>query len=269
MTDVDSDIDRGRSLNRFQQSLKRLDPPAWTRYSDHQHRPAFGERRLLPLVNPVQDLVLGLLLPPVAFKAVIGRWSASTLCSDGQFSNGDNTPTDSVISAFSMRSSLQGTEPIYHPPPMLPVMGRPPYGAGSGYSTTKRPYLGWRSQDSLINGAAVAEDGKSRYLTPAERLAWSCKQQQQRAASMAVGTSGGGGLGLNPRQARVLHQHQLVHDSIKSVSTAIMEFCQAEDVPQPPPLPAVPPAVRRRKEHRAQIVWLESSFVSSEAKSKL
>jgi len=153
---------------------------------------------------------------------------------------------------------------------MLPVMGRLPYGgAGGGYSTTtKRPYLGWRSQDSLINGGAVAEDGKSRYLTPAERLAWSCKQQQQRASSGL----GGGGLGLNPRQARVLHQHQLVHDSIKSVSTAIMEFCQAEDVPQPPPpmpLPAVPPAVRRRKEHRAQIVWLESSFVSSEAKSKL
>jgi len=302
---VDGDIDRGRSLNRFQQSLKRLDPPAWIRqqsplppvisieepkrtrprYSDHRrsysaHRgtavPSASASFWRTTTSSSREPSPGPGSRPATAagrfqSSHFGRWSASTLCSDGQFSNGDNTPTDSVISAFSMRSSLQGTEPIYHPPPMLPVMGRPPYGgAGGGYSTTttKRPYLGWRSQDSLINGGAVAEDGKSRYLTPAERLAWSCKQQQQRASSGL----GGGGLGLNPRQARVLHQHQLVHDSIKSVSTAIMEFCQAEDVPQPPPpmpLPAVPPAVRRRKEHRAQIVWLESSFVSSEAKSKL
>jgi hypothetical protein len=77
--------------------------------------------------------------------------------------------------------------------------------------------------------------------------------------------SDGGGLHPHPhpRHARLLQQHNmLVHDSIKSVSTAIMEFCQAEDVPQPPPpQPPVGP-VRRRKEQRTQIVWLESSFIS-------
>ena len=144
-------------------------------------------------------------------------------------------------------------------------------GILAGIGNKHSDILGWRSQDSLINGAGGSVS-ESRYLTPAERLAWSCKQQQQRASSAGGfgGGSGPGGGGSLHRHNRAMQQHQMVHDSIKSVSTAIMEFCQAEDVPQPPPpLPAAPSIPRRRKEHRAQIVWLESSFISSEAKSKL
>lgn len=292
----DTEANRGRSLDKFQQSLKRLDPPAYIRqqsplpplsteepkrtrprYSDHR-RSYSAHRGTVPstsasfwrttTISSSREPSPG---PGSRPATAAGRFqsshftraSSSTLYSDGQFSNGDNTPTDSVISAFSMRSSFQGTEPIYHPPTLLPVLGRPP---ANHYA--KRPYLGWRSQDSLINGASASE---SRYLTPAERLAWSCKQEQQRASSSAGG-SVGGGAGSNGLQQRhrAMQQHQMVHDSIKSVSTAIMEFCQAEDVPQPPPpVPAAPPIARRRKEHRAQIVWLESSFISSEAKSKL
>ena len=302
MTEESDTEDRGRSLNKFQQSLKRLDPPAWIRqqsplpplvteepkrtrprYSDHR-RSYSAQRGAVPsasasfwrtTTSSSREPSPGPGSRPATAagrfqSSHFSRWSASTLCSDGQFSNGDNTPTDSVISAFSMRSSFQGTEPIYHPPSLLPVPGRPPNNSYSNH--IKRPYLGWRSQDSLINGAGGSVS-ESRYLTPAERLAWSCKQQQQRASSaggFGGGGSGPGGGGSLHRHNRAMQQHQMVHDSIKSVSTAIMEFCQAEDVPQPPPpLPAAPSIPRRRKEHRAQIVWLESSFISSEAKSKL
>ena len=67
------------------------------------------------------------------------RYSSSTLCSDGNFSNGNNTPTDSVdTSAFSMRSSIHGvhTEPLY-PPPMYPA---PVYQKPLPHN--RRPYLG-------------------------------------------------------------------------------------------------------------------------------
>ena len=297
----ENDTNRSRSLNRFQESLKQLDPPAWIRqqsplppvsvqepktrtrprYSDHR-RSYSAQRGTMPSASAsfwrttTTSSSRGPSPGPGSRPATaagrfqssqFGRWSASTLCSDGQLSNGDNTPTDSVCSAFSTRSSFQTTEPIYHPPTLLPVLGGRHTGSGVGthlHTPVKRPYLGWRSQDSLINGTT----SESRYLTPAERLAWSCKHQQKRDAMLANGAkhgSDGGGLHPHPhpRHARLLQQHNmLVHDSIKSVSTAIMEFCQAEDVPQPPPpQPPVGP-VRRRKEQRAQIVWLESSFIS-------
>ena len=282
MSSQDNGHGRGRSLDRFEQSCKRLDPPAWIRqqsplpplnkeagskssrprYSDHRRsysaqRPSASTSFWRPPPTSRDPSPLPGSRPATAAGRFHGgqfsRWSASTLCSDGgQFSNGDNTPTDSVISAFSMRSSLHAgpcTEPIYHPPNNL-LRVKPHH----------KPYLGWRSQDSLVND----HDTSARLLTPAERLAQSYKKRGSTQAT----------------QKRRCHldnasSQQLVHDSIKSISTAIMEFCQAEDVPQQ--RPDTSNHGQRQKRQKGRIIWLESSFVSSancqanidETKSKL
>lgn len=262
---------RGHSLDRFQQSKKRLDPPLWIRHqtplpplSIHREasRPRYSEHRRSysahrnttatsastsfwrhgssrePSPGPGSR-------PATAAgrfqSSSFSRWSASTLCSDGgQFSNGDNTPTDSVYSAFSMRSSIVNAEPPCYRPPQ--------YRAPS--SQQRRPYMGWRSQDSLV---ATEE---TRFLTPAERLAHSYKKDVRQPSSKNNG--------------RVVpafpQQHQLVHDSIKSISTAIMEFCQAEDVPSLPTGPCIRSSATAAAVgggRRNRIVWLESSFVTS------
>lgn len=269
---------RGRSLDRFEQSLKRLDPPQWIRtttplppltisrnnysrprYNDHR-RSYSAQRCTVQQPNYWRGQSREPSPGPGSRPATAAgrfqssgysRWSASTLNSDGGISNGENTPTDSVISAFSMRSSLHGhaTEPIYHPPQHL-------FKPSASQLNVKRPYLGWRSQDSLIN-----QDKNSSLLTPAQRLASSYRHPPQP-------------LKQPQRTTNSRMQHQMVHDSIKSISTAIMEFCQAEDVPPAPPPTQTTPINPRppRGQKNAQIVWLESSFVSStnsESKSKL
>lgn len=196
-------------------------------------------------------------------------------------SNGINTPTDSVTSAFS--NSFHGganTEPLYHPPPYPAPVYNP-----KSFSQTRRPYLGWRSQDSLHSEDPHQRTSRttSKYLTPAERLAYS-----YRHGGRSTSASAGNRYNVVP-----LHQRhhtglskgyvsdQYVHDSIKSVSSAIMEFCKAPDVPDNIRTPSRSRMRSggsssggngsRNKEHRSQIVWLESSFVSAnpETKSKL
>ena len=58
-------------------------------------------------------------------------------------------------------------------------------------------------------------------------------------------------------------QHEL-HESIKSVSSAIMEFCKADDVPLPPPDNKTKQRhIRTKDQHqKSRVVWMESSFVS-------
>ena len=144
--------------------------------------------------------------------------------------------------------------------------------------------LGWRSQDSLINNEDPQRFGSSsKYLTPNERLAYSYRHGGRSASSHSgiIGTNTGNNrYGLVHQQRAALNRNyaseQLVHDSIKSVSSAIMEFCTAPDVPD---VIRTPPTRHRmrsggtgaKEPHRAQIVWLESSFVSAipETKSKL
>lgn len=271
-----SEHSRGHSLDRFEQSKKRLDPPLWIRhqtplpplnirrdetkgrprYSDHRRSYSAQRNTTAPSASASFRRHVSSREPspgPGSRPATaagrfqsssFSRWSASTLCSDGgQFSNGDNTPTDSVYSAFSMRSSIVNAEPPCYRPPQ--------YRAPS--SQARRPYLGWRSQDSLV----TPED--SRFLTPAERLARSYKKDVRQPPASAKN---------NGRVVAAFPQHhQLVHDSIKSISTAIMEFCQAEDVPSlPPAAPCIRSAVgggHGGGRPRNRIVWLESSFVSS------
>jgi hypothetical protein len=290
---------RGRSLDRFEESLKRLDPPPWMkareestesslrssqttittpndlsfrlstssrpRYSDH--RRSYSAQRsgttsasssLWRTENAGTPSSRGPSPAPGSRPATAGgrfqsssysRWSASTLCSDSNCgSTGNNTPTESIISAFSMRSNGTNTEPVYHPPPTASHNFR-------ALNHMQRPYLGWRSQESLVD-----DDLTSKYSTPAERLASSYRRGQIQQAR-------------KQRESAVRNHHSLprnciaeqlyVHESIKSVSSAIMEFCQAQDVPAPPP-----PQRRRSGRskdgiNRPKIVWLESSFVSS------
>ena len=273
---------RGRSLERFEESKKRLEPPAWmnqpldhlnyknqsaapTRIRYSEHRRSYSAQRSNTASSGLwrnSTSSRGPSPAPGSRPATAGgrfhashqfsRWSASTLCSDG--SNGDNTPTDSVISAFSMRSSALGTptQPLYPPPP-LP---RP------SSNHVRRPYLGWRSQDSLNEHNDYYRNKSSvHFMSPAERLASTYRKSNISA------------LGLHPEAKRCHLQRggeggrasceqKFLHDSIKSVSTAIMEFCSAEDVPQPPPPQLSSTNFAPRK---SRIVWLESSFVSAAA----
>ena len=294
---------RGRSLERFEESKKRLETPAWMTnltaldYKKQSSRPRYSDHRRSYSAQRSNTASSGLWLrhtnssrgpspaPPGSRPATAGgrfggnnhhsSWrSASTLCSDTG-SNGDNTPTDSVISAFSMRSSVLGTEPLY-PPPALPR----PSTAYQYPHHHRRPYLGWRSQDSLNDrGADRGFQNSSKFLSPAERLAQSYRQTSSTPAAAASTTFAGQNSVRCQEKNRASFEQKFLHDSIKSVSTAIMEFCNAEDVPQAPPThyPArvIKPTSRMGKEpHRTKIIWLESSFVSSstangETKSKL
>ena len=308
----------GRSLDRFEQSLKRLNPPAWIRqqsplppYAGRQEpgqsstsrtRPRYSDHRRsysaqrngegthpsasnssfwrTTATNSSREPSPGPGSRPATAggrfqSSTFSRWSASTLCSDGQLSNGDNTPTDSVISAFSMRSSVLGAEPPSYPAPILTP--RPPSSA-MHHLLPKRPYLGWRSTDSLnAKGDSDDRTSTSAFMTPAERLALSYRRAVASPLPFSSSSRNGHALREGQRPASRLAkavESNFVHDSIKSVSTAIMEFCQAEEVPPPPPAstrhakaagnaPLEPEMRPRRKEPRMQIIWLESSFVSS------
>ena len=307
---------RGRSLERFEESKKRLEPPAWMtnqplknavdyktstpsriRYSEH--RRSYSAQRSntassglwLRNSNSRGPSPLPGSRPATAggrFHEVsssshqsFSRWSASTLCSESGSNAGDNTPTDSVISAFSMRSSVQGmTEPLYPPPP-LPR----PYTAAYHYPHhQRRPYLGWRSQDSLNEKDHRGRgQNSSTFLSPAERLAYTYRQTSSLLPGQPQQPQQHDLLRCQQGNSRASFEQKFLHDSIKSVSTAIMEFCNAEDVPQPPPTVTSNHAKTRNNpraseakepHHRTKIIWLESSFVSSsaangETKSKL
>ena len=134
-----------------------------------------------------------------------------------------------------------------------------------------KPYIGWRSQDNLVSG---------RMTTPTERMAYSL-----RRGNLAGGSSTGSVRSWTQpsstssffhqqhsrftpsqqRSDRLAGEQQLVHDSIRSVSSAIMEFCNAPDVPLPPPDVDTLKRRHRSKERqqRSRVVWLESSFVSA------
>ena len=133
-----------------------------------------------------------------------------------------------------------------------------------------KPYIGWRSQDNLVSG---------RMTTPTERMAYSLRRgnigggassssvrswNQSSSTPTFFQQQSGFGHG-RPRDERQSAEHQLVHDSIRSVSSAIMEFCKAPDVPLPPPDEDTLKRRHRSRERqqRSRVVWLESSFVSA------
>ncbi len=367
---------RGRSLERFEESLRRLDPPKWMsrnsaatastvttdseasdlstssrytitptneqlhlsfstgagsgaarsssssrpRYADHRRsysaqRGATAASSSLWRTDPVPPRTPSSRgpspAPPGSRPATAGgrfhsssfsRWSASTLCSDsagGYTSTGENTPTESVVSAFSMRSGCgaNADPPMYQPPRLLvnsyhqQTQQHPHYYHGAAFQNRplghhQRPYLGWRSQEGGLN-----DDPRSlKYVNPAERLAYSYRRASRSRSGGDVHSTpfyppdpltscqtlprgGGGNSHLNNNNCQIAEK--FLHDSIRSVSSAIMEFCQAEDVPPPPPPSR---AVQRPRTHktastggghqRAKIVWLESSFVSTASPNK-
>ena len=194
-------------------------------------------------------------------SAAVGRWSTSTLC-DSAYS-GNNTPTDSVISNVSNRSFLHS----------------------SNNTMRQKVYLGWRSQDNLL-------DAKSSTFSndPTQRLAYTYKQgvlsgrasvsgafsDRSRLSSDDFGgtrsQSYSRSLPRNCFGSQLQHlpnpqqqdQQTDLHESIKSVSSAIMEFCKADDVPLPPPDDQTRLRhIRTKDQHqKSRVVWMESSFVS-------
>ena len=260
---------RGRSLERFEASLKRLDPPAWMRQPRTQSESTDNSisQNTVTLTNddlptrprwPPRSTVRTTITTTSASNSYwrtpssrgpspgpgsrpataggrfqsssLSRYSSSTLCSDGNISNGNNTPTDSVTSAFSMRSGGVQTEPIYHPPNYPPPIHR-----SKPLPHMQRPYLGWRSQDSLLNnsGGGNAEQDNfyrssraPKYLTPAERLAHTYHHRSRSSSSNRYGgVSQQYHHHQRPGISKNYASDQIVHDSIKSVSSAIMEFC--------------------------------------------
>ena len=200
-------------------------------------------------------------------SAAVGRWSTSTLC-DSAYS-GNNTPTDSVISDYKSNFS---TRSFLH--------------SSSNTNMRQKLYLGWRSQDNLL-------DSKLSTLSndPTQRLAYTYKQGVLSGRASVSGTVSDRGRGLSsddfvgarsqsysrslPRNCFGSHLHQLtsnqpheqqheLHESIKSVSSAIMEFCKADDVPLPPPDNKTKQRhIRTKDQHqKSRVVWMESSFVS-------
>ena len=161
----------------------------------------------------------------------------------------------------------------------------------------QKPYLGWRSQDNLL-------DSKLSNLSndPAQRLAYTYKHGVLSGRASVAGTVGHFGVGGSrlardggsfgyidgtarsqsysrslPRNCYGSHltealphsslqqdQQNELHESIKSVSSAIMEFCKADDVPLPPPDERTKRRqIRTSNQHKStKVVWMESSFVS-------
>ena len=200
-------------------------------------------------------------------SAAVGRWSTSTLC-DSAYS-GNNTPTDSVISECKSNVS---TRSFLH--------------SSSNSNMRQKLYLGWRSQDNLL-------DSKLSTLSndPSQRLAYTYKQGILSGRASVSGAVSDRGRGLSsddfggarsqsysrslPRNCFGSHLNHLpsnqpqeqqneLHESIKSVSSAIMEFCKADDVPLPPPDDNTKRRhIRTKDQHqKSRVVWMESSFVS-------
>ena len=203
-------------------------------------------------------------------SAAVGRWSTSTLC-DSAYS-GNNTPTDSVISECKSTISTRG---FLH--------------SSNSNPSRQKLYLGWRSQDNLL-------DSKLSTLSndPSQRLAYTYKQGILSGRASVAGafpdrgrqsvSDFGGSRSQSytrslPRNCFGSNQNHLtnhlqpldqpndLHESIKSVSSAIMEFCKADDVPLPPPdEKARQRHIRTKDQHqKSRVVWMESSFVSGKA----
>ena len=203
---------------------------------------------------------------------VVGRWSTSTLC-DSAYS-GNNTPTDSVISECKSHVSTRS------------------YLHSSNNTMRQKSYLGWRSQDNLLDSKTSAFSND-----PTQRLAYTYKQGilSGRASVTGVSTDRSrlstqdfGGIRsqsysrslprncfgsqlshLKPNQLNPQDSQTDLHESIKSVSSAIMEFCKADDVPLPPPDEKIRQMRTRTKDQhqKSRVVWMESSFVSAKKDS--
>jgi len=120
---------------------------------------------------------------------------------------------------------------------------------------TKKPYLGWRSEENLNDGIRNLSN------TPNQRLANSLRTSK-------LSGSLGSGLAVSPWRKETYKEDWYIKDSIKSVSSAIAEFCKAGDV-SVSCLEEVPKVKHKNRsrcrdkwKEKPRVVWLESSFVS-------
>jgi len=122
----------------------------------------------------------------------------------------------------------------------------------SSTSALRKPYLGWRSQENI-------SDCHSN--TPSQRLAYSLRKSKQSGSLNSV---------LVEDSFCQTPSDWYIQDSIKSVSCAITEFCNAGDVPSAHTSQDDLLAKKQRnrgkcrdhKDLKPKVVWLESSFVS-------
>ena len=137
----------------------------------------------------------------------------------------------------------------------------------------KKPYLGWRSTDNLPAAATDSNNSSSSMrpsmvlvMTPHERLARHYHHphlhQQRSASSSRISSLEGGNNDLHPHwssSGRGSSTPPLrefprfgVHDSIRSVTSAILDYCSNNDENNGASI-----------EMRPKMVWKESSFLSS------
>ena len=121
----------------------------------------------------------------------------------------------------------------------------------------KKPYLGWRSTDNLQNDAESSNP--VLLVTPNERLARRYHHpatQQRSASSSRISSSsfeGGGGFDRPRSTALREFPHFGVHDSIRSVTSAILDYCENDDAN----------GASKDEITRPKMVWKESSFLSA------
>lgn len=141
----------------------------------------------------------------------------------------------------------------------------------SAASSLRKPYTGWRSQEN------ISDCHKMHCNTPSQRLAYSLRKSKQTGSLSSI-------VAEDSSRHRKSHKKEFdapasdwyIQDSIKSVSSAIAEFCNADDVPVLPPTQEELLAKKHRSrgrcrdhnEPKPKIVWLESSFVSAKTNSE-
>jgi hypothetical protein len=159
----------------------------------------------------------------------------------------------------SRLSSTSGASPVNSSPPATP-------GPLSAAASTRKPYLGWRSQERL-NAAAPGGTGAPKlsfYRPPAERLAAEVLTLRQKTTPNPLRPTGVDRPPLPkppPRAGKqkehdtpILPNSPSVHDSIREVTDAINQFVSHGQDEPPRPTP-------RQKSGKKQSVWIESSFV--------
>jgi hypothetical protein len=130
----------------------------------------------------------------------------------------------------------------------------------SAVASQRKPYIGWRSQEN------ISQCQDMHCNTPSQRLAYSLRKSKQSGSLNSIVAED------SPRHKNVTKSNDwYIQDSIKSVSSAIAEFCNADDSSTLPTSQEELLAKKHRSrgrcrdhsEPKAKIVWLESSFVST------
>ncbi|KAG8230923.1 hypothetical protein J437_LFUL002955 [Ladona fulva] len=198
--------------------------------------------------------------------------SSRHLLSPGSFSSGGPSPDEpggytSFSAGVTPRASFsRWSTSRLHQRPTLSLAPSAPTSPRSSFSTSRTPYLGWRSQERLL-----LSDTSSHYRTPAERLAADLLASRRAAAAKVAAATAAAAPPAQPAPPTLEPPAVEVHpptgkspelsdvrSSITEVTSAIVHYV-SERVPGEG---GKSPSTGRPNSPR-QLCWLESSFVGS------